>query len=579
MNPLARAALPAAFGLALALSAALPAAPPLSAQGLSTNVGIAMSADIPLLAVDGRRVVFAAREVNEGRDLNGDGDLLDSVLHAYDAATGALYNHGMAVRVDIAVRGNVVLYSASENDNGADYNGDDDKFDSILHQAAFNGSQKVNVGHAVTDIVFEESYAVVGISEIATGQVLNGDGDASDDRIVALYDPAKLKLTLLRRAVMSFSNVATTAGAFAFAVDEPRDDRDHNGDGDQIDQVPFTHVLASGKTTNSQRQGHIVRTALPDRHRNAGSRIAMRTSEAEHGADLSGDGDLLDEVPAIIDLTTGKIVHDGAPGMLHATASSWLVEVVDEAELGKDASGDGDALDHAVGFHNLATGAAWSPELALAAPNISLRLDPAPQGLAVGEVREFASGQQDLNGDGDAQDTLLAAFDPAQGWAEVFAVHSTCQDDILDDPHVQGQHALACSNEAAAGQDLNGDGDLLDRVAQGVDLTTGALRPSGMAMSQTSLGQRMIGSVAFFVASEADQQADLDGDGDQSDVVVHRLDAATGASTGTGLRTFFQGSNPRWMAGSHELFARIIEGHQDFNGDGDKLDTVLFALR
>jgi hypothetical protein len=88
------------------------------------------------------------------------------------------------------------------------------------------------------------------------------------------------------------------------------------------------------------------------------------------------------------------------------------------------------------------------------------------------------------------------------------------------------------------GSDLNGDGDALDRVAHMLDLATGVLTNTSLAIPPTT--REPLGPVnalrAVLMVSEADQGAsDLNGDGDTNDLVPHVYEAATGTATSLGI--------------------------------------------
>jgi len=130
------------------------------------------------------------------------------------------------------------------------------------------------------------------------------------------------------------------------------------------------------------------------------------------------------------------------------------------------------------------------------------------------------------------------------------------------------------------GQDLSGDGDTDDGVLHVLDLREG--RVACLGLPGPILGwfdfQYFIGDgrIAFAVGESA---ADLNGDGDAQDEVVHVFDAATGQVDNLGLAllpfslTFFPTVDGEYVVVPVNEKA---QGATDLNGDGDTQDNVVF---
>ena len=87
------------------------------------------------------RVFFLVPESDQGRDLNRDGDLLDDVLHSYDARTGVSRGTSLASSFDANhVEGDYVAFRVDERRQGADLNGDGDTEDGILFVADWSAT-------------------------------------------------------------------------------------------------------------------------------------------------------------------------------------------------------------------------------------------------------------------------------------------------------------------------------------------------------------------------------------------------------------------------------------------------------
>jgi hypothetical protein len=103
-------------------------------SGEVRNLGIAM---FIRPVIDGDLVVFSALESGENRDLNGDGDTDDPVLHFYDALEDRVGNLRKADFEEFLDE-HLVAFNVSEGLQGfTDLNGDGDTGDSVLHVAGF----------------------------------------------------------------------------------------------------------------------------------------------------------------------------------------------------------------------------------------------------------------------------------------------------------------------------------------------------------------------------------------------------------------------------------------------------------
>ena len=121
----------------------------------------------------------------------------------------------------------------------------------------------------------------------------------------------------------------------------------------------------------------------------------------------------------------------------------------------------------------------------------------------------------DLNGDGDQEDSVLFTWDSTLRLA-----HDTGL--AFGGPHAFfADRALVSVSEAGQESDLNGDGDELDLVLHLYDGSAERLWNLGLAVSSAeSLGA---GERSAVLVDEAEQGADLNGDGDRSDRVLHEI--------------------------------------------------------
>ena len=329
--------------------------------------------------------------------------------------------------------------------------------------------------------------------------------------------------------------------------------QDLNGDGDAVDGVLHIHDFADGSTTNLQVAGIF--------HRLSGGQLYFSMSESAQGAqDRNNDTDAEDDVVHILDIELGTITNlelatNGAVSLL----GNWLlVQVPESAQGSQDLNGDTDAEDTILYVHDLALGATTNLELAITAPGFRLF-----RNQLVLAVSEAAQGGQDLNGDGDAEDAVLHFYDLELGTTSNFGVGITFF--VLSGKWL----VFGVSESLKGGRDLNGDGDAEDVILHLHNLELGTTTNLGVAAGRL----RFFGSRLVFAVSESSQGGtDLNGDGDAEDDVlhVHDLELGTTASLELAINFYFL-SGSLLIVGVSEA----SQGGQDLNGDSDAEDLVL----
>ena len=177
-------------------------------------------------------------------------------------------------------------------------------------------------------------------------------------------------------------------------------------------------------------------------------------------------------------------------------------------------------------------------------------------------VSEAADGGIDHNGDGDTADSVLFVASPGQ-----YPTHATGL--ATADHRLVGGAVVVVVPEAEQGADLNGDGDSLDEVVHLVDWTTGAVTNTGLA---GSLEDGALGRFAIAVSEASQGGTDLDGDGLASHEVLHVLELGA-PPINLGLPT----DSARVTSGAVAFLVpegQVTAAGIDLNGDGDKLDLV-----
>jgi hypothetical protein len=514
----------------------------------------------------------------EGLDLNGDGDTLDSVLEFVHLRTGRKtvlpYSVGDSLvggsRSGFQADGGFVSFGVSEYAQGADLDGDGDiDGGNVLLVYDVRTGQTANLGLAVRIGGFGGAYVaqdgpLIGfvVPESVVGRDLDGDGETNRN-LVYTYEADIERLTQLfsvatdMRPILEDGRLLVAAQEAGF--------RDRNGDGDTSDQVLLVHDVRTGAAQNLARAVQPAFANLP-RLGVEESLLALEVSESAQGVDLNADGDLLDTLVEIRDLETGTILPTGLQ-VLELRVEGGLVamyapELGLDGPVGTDLNGDGDVLDTVAFFYDGLTGTLTNTGVTVG--DFVLPRNPP---LAMGDRRAalvvIESAQGDLNGDGDSDDHVLEVFDARTGRTDSTGIAVWTESGVLD---IDREHVL-CAAVGADGTE--------PRV---VDLQTGAQHGIGLAsVSRLSLAEGRA-LVSVYESIEGD---DLDGDGDMQDVVQVVHDLQTGRTFNTGLAHFPSGFPPLVEFERGRLAMQALEDSQgrDLNSDGDMEDFVLHVVR
>ena len=134
--------------------------------------------------------------------------------------------------------------------------------------------------------------------------------------------------------------------------------------------------------------------------------------------------------------------------------------------------------------------------------------------------------------------------------------------------------ALLVDEASQSGADLNGDGDSFDSVLHLYQFSTGTLKNVGLEASQDLA---FVGDeVVFEVAEQLQNNTDLNGDGDTSDRIAHIYDTRTASVLNTNLAV--SPLTGEFVADGNVVGFAVREdasGATDLNADGDADDEVL----
>ncbi|MEQ8762634.1 MAG: hypothetical protein RL885_01820 [Planctomycetota bacterium] len=385
---------------------------------------------------------------------------------------------------------------------------------------------------------------------------LTGDGDYVDRNIPWIWD-GRRKRAVHADVVLGFGNSLLTDwwrvadGWAVFVVFEEQNDRDLNGDGDRTDQIGLAYDAEEGVF----RWLPFVNRAFAIQE----NRVATTVLEDEVG-DVNGDGDTFDAIACLIDLKTAeRTLLPHAARLLRARGDTAIIAVSELGE-GQDLNGDGDTSDNVLAYRDLGSGQTVFSGVTLYSTDFWFDEDRLVC------LASEAADRIDYNGDGDRSDGVVVAFDRQSG-ALVNSGLAATRFEVI------GDHALVLVPEQGQGeQDLNGDGNISDEVLAELDLVTGLTRIIG----STIISLETDGECAVVILDERDLGEDFNGDGDAFDWVAFLYDPIQGLQS-LGLAVSARSSkirSGRVALGVYE----ISHFEEDLNGDGDLLDVIPFFL-
>ena len=427
-----------------------------------------------------------------------------------------------------------------------------------------------NVGLAAQgflDAKLDGDRAALLVNESAQGGLdRNGDGDADDD-VLAVYNAATNTTANVGLAVGSFSDFRLDGDRVAFAVwESAQGGLDRNGDGDADDFVPAVYNAATNTTANV---GLAINLASASDLELDGDRVSFRVSEsAQGGLDRNGDGDTSDSVLAVYNAATNTTANVGLSAFDSQRDGDRIAfRVYELVQGGLDRNGDGDANDFVLAVYDAATNTTANVGLAV----LDFGDEPQVDGNRVALlVNESAQGGLDRNGDSDANDSVLAVYNAATNTTANVGLAARL-------PKLDGDRAaFAVLEFAQGGLDRNGDGDTNDSVLAIYNAATNTTANVGLALTSLQLeGDR----IAFTVPEANQGGLDRNSDGDANDSVLAVYDAATNTTANVGLAIELSSSPDLQLDGGRVAFLvdEPAQGGLDRNGDGDTNDAV-FAV-
>ncbi len=308
-------------------------------------------------------------------------------------------------------------------------------------------------------------------------------------------------------------------------------------------------------------------------------RSGFRTSEAQQGnTNLNGDLDAFDNVLQVVDLTLTTIANVGvdASGSLACGADLFAFGASEANENNTDLNLDADELDTVLHVYNAAT--TTTSNIGFAVSNIAA--SSSLVAFAVPEASQGGAGGTDLNGDMDKLDQVLHVYDP------VTTLTTNVGIDASGDIKVDGANVAFLVSEAAQNNaDLNGDMDATDMVLHTYEAAGPTLSNSGR---QAEAGIVFDGDVVAFLVSESAQNLSLNPDSDKSDFVLTLYCLPSSSCVSTGLINLAVAAPPavgtdRGFAFEGDIVAISVperaQNSVDLNNDTDRSDRVVHVYR
>jgi hypothetical protein len=297
---------------------------------------------------------------------------------------------------------------------------------------------------------------------------------------------------------------------------------------------------------------------------------AFSTPEYAVGQDLNGDGDTSDTVLRYRNLETGEVINTGL-------LVSPLYREIDIYENIIAFATEGSSV---IRYYDITTGSVGNIGIPGRAPSVHKNIIAF---VSEGTIHYYDLSTRTL------KDTGLRGFFPSvYGDWIAFSLRSSgpfytiglynLRSGTVTNTGVVGQNPSLYGDKIAfetweydVQEDLNGDGDMNDRVIRYYDVTTQTVTNTG------AVGQfpALYGSRIAFTTAESDVGQDLNSDGKILGNVIRYYDLSTGQVVNTGEL----GTEPDIYEDTISFYLWESWADADLNGDGDQSDPIVSTYR
>lgn len=296
--------------------------------------------------------------------------------------------------------------------------------------------------------------------------------------------------------------------------------------------------------------------------------VAFPTPERFVNEDLNGDGDVVDTVLQYKDLDTGVVVNTG----LDCTS------VPHGLDLWETIVAFSSGPDHVIRVYDIETHethetpgkgynpAVWGDWIAFTG------LDKTIQLIDLDEGRLLYTGIIGSTPTIHEGNVVFAAGNPATIWIYDAVTGTATNTEVIGQTPAIFEDVIAFSTpEIDVREDLNGDGDLADRVIRWVDLTDSSVVHTGTVGEWPAIW----GDTIVFSTREESVATDLNEDGYIGREVIQEIHAPSGQVT-----------NTQHLGSLPDVYQRTISYHVreawigiDLSNDGDMCDSVVLTCQ
>jgi Tol biopolymer transport system component len=307
---------------------------------------------IQIFVTDAGLFAYGADSSDTAADLTGDGDLADTVLQVFDTQAMSPLPVTLGPSLGATVAGGNAAFLLPEGAvaPATDLNADTDTDDDVVHlYRARQAGPVVNLSRAASAVSMSSQYIAALVSEADQGDgPLNGDGD-TEDEVVQVNPVATATGATWDNVGEAADHIDVAGTTVAFLTPESAEGSDLNGDADQNDRVLQIYDAMASQLIpiGEAAEDFVIGNQL----------VAFRTSEASQGeGDLNGDGDSLDDILQVYDVTADQLISSGQavipcrleacdPRLPYRVLTDTVKFLSLEADQGEDLNGDGDSDD------------------------------------------------------------------------------------------------------------------------------------------------------------------------------------------------------------------------------------------
>jgi hypothetical protein len=224
-----------------------------------------------------------------------------------------------------------------------------------------------------------------------------------------------------------------------------------------------------------------------------------------------------------------------------------------EGEVGVDLNGDGDMEDDVIRYYNVSSG--------ITTNTTAVGYEPAIGGNIIAFLTDEFSVDEDLNNDTDKDDIVIRYYDITSGVTNSIG-------EIGYDVAVDNDIITFTVSEGGFGEDLNEDGDSIDRFVWYYNVSTGLTFNATIILGAYASKD---GNIIAFETWEEWDSIDLNGDGDAVDSVIRYYNMSTATITNTtavGHEVSIDGNIIAFYTSEDDI-------SEDLNYDGDMSDRII----